>query len=75
MVEEKQRLKWQRGPRTDSEYPFGVLDPDLKAYFRNVEERIRDWEGVPSAGEEREGLQISLSFMTIVDRGQTGSCS
>ena len=39
----------------DAEYPFGELDPDLKAYFRNVEEQIRDWEGVSSVGEEREG--------------------
>ena len=39
-------MAWQRGPRTESEFPFGVLDPDLKAYFRNVEEQIRDWEGV-----------------------------
>lgn len=46
---------WTRGPREESEYPFGVLDPDVKAYFRNVEEQIKDWEGVGSVGEEREG--------------------
>jgi len=48
---------WTRLDRTDSEFPFGVLDPDVKAYFRNVEEQIKDWEGVAvgDGGEEREG--------------------
>ena len=27
----------------------------MKAYFRNVEDQIKDWEGVNSVGEEREG--------------------
>jgi len=58
--EEEHTLEWQRAPRTDSEYPFGVLDPDSKAYFRNVEDRIRDWEGALSTGEGREGLHDSL---------------
>lgn len=52
---------WTRLDRTDSEFPFGVLDPDVKAYFRNVEEQIKDWEGteVGGGGEEREGEWIS----------------
>lgn len=53
--EENGVADWTRGPREESEYPFGVLDPDVKAYFRNVEEQIKDWEGVGSVGEEREG--------------------
>nr|XP_018267234.1 uncharacterized protein I303_01219 [Kwoniella dejecticola CBS 10117]OBR89392.1 hypothetical protein I303_01219 [Kwoniella dejecticola CBS 10117] len=53
--------EWHRGPRVDSEFPFGVLDPDVKAYFRNVEEQIKDWEGVSSAGEEREDRQLFLT--------------
>ncbi|WVW82368.1 hypothetical protein I302_104375 [Kwoniella bestiolae CBS 10118] len=52
---------WSRGSRVDSEFPFGVLDPDVKAYFRNVEEQIKDWEGVSSAGEEREDRQLFLT--------------
>lgn len=48
-------LEWQRTPQVDSDYPFGVLDPDLKAYFKIVEDQIRDWEGTSSLGEEREG--------------------
>ena len=54
-VQHEQALEWERGPRIDSEYPFGVLDPNLKGYFRNIEDTIRDWEGAPSSGEEREG--------------------
>jgi nucleolar protein 9 len=48
---------WTRLDRSDSEFPFGVLDPDVKAYFRNVEEQVRAWEGrgVDGDGEEREG--------------------
>lgn len=46
---------WARGARTDAEIPFGVLDPDTKAYFRTVDDQIKDWEGVSSVGEEREG--------------------
>lgn len=53
--EEEGVADWTRGPRHDSEFPFGVLDPDVKAYFRNVEDQIKDWEGVGSVGEEREG--------------------
>lgn len=53
--EENGVADWTRGPRYESEFPFGVLDPDVKAYFRNVEEQVKDWEGVGSVGEEREG--------------------
>ena len=52
--QEEQQLEWSRDLR-EAEFPFGVLDPDVKAYFRNVDEQIRDWEGVSSTGEEREG--------------------
>lgn len=54
---EEGSANWTRLDRTDSEFPFGVLDPDVKAYFRNVEEQIKDWEGteVSGGGEEREG--------------------
>jgi len=53
-VDDAQVLEWSRNQR-DAEYPWGELDPDLKAYFRNVDDQIRDWEGVSSAGEDREG--------------------
>lgn len=53
--EEADQTQWIRGPRMESEFPFGVLDPDVKAYFKSIEEQIKDWEGVSSAGEEREG--------------------
>lgn len=48
----------QYGPRPvveDPAFPFGELDPDVKAYFRNVEDQIKDWDGTSSVGEEREG--------------------
>ncbi|WRT64203.1 uncharacterized protein IL334_001132 [Kwoniella shivajii] len=58
---EEGAANWTRGDRTDSEFPFGVLDPDVKAYFRNVEEQIKDWEGIDTAGEEREDRQLFLT--------------
>ena len=45
----------------DSVFPFGVLDPDLKAYFRNVENQIKDWEGSLSSGEDREGISTTIT--------------
>lgn len=43
----------------DPEFPFGVLDSDVKAYFRNLEDQIKDWEGAGAAGEEREGELVN----------------
>ncbi|BEI91465.1 uncharacterized protein CcaverHIS019_0402850 [Cutaneotrichosporon cavernicola] len=68
-VEEDGAADWTRGPRHESEYPFGVLDPDVKAYFRNVEDQIKDWEGVGSVGEEREDRQLFLSSVLSELRG------
>ncbi|EIW72780.1 hypothetical protein TREMEDRAFT_67052 [Tremella mesenterica DSM 1558] len=48
-------------PDINPDYPFGQLDPDLKAYFRTVEDQIKDWEGISSSGEEREDRQTFLS--------------
>lgn len=50
---------WARVPPVDPDFPFGILDPDVQAYFRNVEDQIRDWEGTSSTGEEREGESSS----------------
>lgn len=62
-VEDEQVLEWSRAQVAqvpDADAPFGILDPDLKAYFRNVDDQIRDWEGVSSVGEEREGLSVPV---------------
>lgn len=67
-VEDEQVLAWSRNLQ-DAEYPFGVLDPDLKAYFRNVDDQIRDWEGVASTGEEREGESRPETMATMTRRG------
>lgn len=63
--EENGIAQWNRGPKADQEFPFGIVDPDLKAYFKGVEEQIRDWEGTSSIGEEREG-----EFSAIFSRGR-----
>ena len=52
---------WGRVYGLNEEFPFGELDPDLKGYFRTVEDQIKDWEGTSSAGEQREGALL-VSF-------------
>jgi nucleolar protein 9 len=37
----------------DIDAPFGLVDPDVKAYFRNVDTQMRDWaEHAPDAPED-----------------------
>ncbi|KAK4689724.1 nucleolar protein 9, partial [Tremellales sp. Uapishka_1] len=67
--EAEQTLEWSRTPVYDPDFPFGTLDPDIKAYFRDVEDRIKDWEGVSSIGEEREDRQLFLSSVLTELRG------
>ncbi|WOO85269.1 Nucleolar protein 9 [Vanrija pseudolonga] len=72
-VQEDGAADWTRGPRHESEFPFGPLDPDVKAYFRNVEEQVKDWEGAgvgeENAGEEREDRQLFLTSVLNELRG------
>ena len=42
--------------RPSSSAPFGPLDPDVKAYFRTVDDQLRDWqEGRLNAFDADEG--------------------
>lgn len=54
--EQGEQQPWGRQYGLNEEFPFGQLDPDLKGYFRTVEDQIKDWEGTTSAGEQREGV-------------------
>lgn len=69
---------WMRNPSTESskgaeelEAPFGYLDADVKAYFRTVDLRLREWqdgtvqdlpEGVDTNEGESHPTEISISF-------------
>ena len=45
----------QGGHEVDPAAPFGFVDPDVKAYFRSVDERLREWEGLGlGLGEDAE---------------------
>lgn len=45
----------QGGNEVDPAAPFGFVDPDVKAYFRSVDERLREWEGLGlGLGEDEE---------------------
>lgn len=37
-------------PNADIEAPFGYVDADVKAYFRTVDSKLREWQA--GAGEE-----------------------
>lgn len=35
--------------------PFGYVDPDVKAYFRTVDDKLREWQEVRELGQADEG--------------------
>lgn len=54
------------GGAFDPAAPFGFVDPDIKAYFRTVDERLREWESIGLApGEEGETeLEDRVNFLS-----------
>lgn len=50
----------------DPAAPFGFVDPDIKAYFRTVDERLKEWEAIGLApGEEGETeLEDRTNFLS-----------
>ena len=60
-------------PRTDSkqlnpEAPFGYVDPELKAYFRTVDDQLKEWQqnGDHAEGEEDVDPNESASYFIFV---------
>lgn len=39
-----------RESEVNSDAPFGYVDPDVKAYFRTVDEKLREWQDVREEG-------------------------
>ena len=39
----------------DSDWPFGYVDPDVKAYFRTVDTKLREWQELDASVEVDEG--------------------
>lgn len=48
----------------ESDAPFGLLDADVKAYFRTVDVQIRDWQG--AAVEDDVDPNESVYFPAIL---------
>ncbi|EJU06458.1 ARM repeat-containing protein [Dacryopinax primogenitus] len=49
----------QAGPshvEEDLNYPFGILDPDVKAYFRNVDDKLKSWNSGLDDEADEAGL-------------------
>ena len=60
-------------PRSDSkqlnpEAPFGYVDPELKAYFRTVDDQLKEWQqnGDHAEGEEDVDPNESASYFIFV---------
>lgn len=62
------------------EAPFGYVDPDVKAYFRTVDEKLREWQenrGHDKGGREaedvdpNEGASMAYSMQSC---GSTDLC-
>ncbi|KAJ9097350.1 hypothetical protein QFC19_006818 [Naganishia cerealis] len=49
----------------DPAAPFGFVDPDIKAYFRSVDERLREWEalGISQGDDSESELEDRTSFL------------
>ncbi|KAJ9125324.1 hypothetical protein QFC22_000281 [Naganishia vaughanmartiniae] len=53
----------------DPAAPFGFVDPDIKAYFRSVDERLREWEALGLAqGEDTESELEDQDCALIMER-------
>jgi nucleolar protein 9 len=58
-------------PRTDSkqlnpEAPFGFVDPELKAYFRTVDDQLKEWQQNRDHAEEEEDIDPNESASCFV---------
>lgn len=51
-----------------SDNPFGVVDPDLKAYIRSVDSQLKEWQEdsgfVDGEDDPREGTSALLALFT-----------
>ncbi len=57
----------------DPSAPFGYVDPDIKAYFRSVDEKLREWEDMglaPGEGGESE-LEGAATGVAVLQRRGT----
>jgi nucleolar protein 9 len=57
-------------PEGNIEAPFGLVDADVKAYFRTVDVQIREWQETSKEENEdadevdpNEGIYLSISSM------------
>lgn len=53
----RQRSNAEEEPEVNPEAPFGLVNPDVKAYFKTVDEKLREWQELrdDGYGNEEEG--------------------
>lgn len=42
----------------NTETPFGCVDPDVKAYFRTVDEKLKEWQDIRPNDEDGESEDV-----------------
>jgi len=63
------------------EAPFGYVDPELKAYFRTVDDQLKEWQqnwGDATEGEEDMDPNESASWLSLFPHSSvrlTGRCA
>jgi len=56
-VEEPEQVNDEGGPSRAPDAPFGLVDPDVKAYFRTVDDQLKEWQD--DRGDVDDGAELN----------------
>ncbi|KAG8838019.1 Nucleolar protein 9 [Serendipita sp. 411] len=63
---------------SDPDAPFGLCDPDIKAYFRSVENQLKEWQDLgvekENVSEEDSNLERRMFFSAALTEMQGKEC-
>jgi len=62
--------------QVNSEAPFGYVDPEMKAYFRTVEDRLKEWQqdwGDAEAVEDIDSNKSTQTLFSLLHSSSAGS--
>ncbi len=64
----RQRNNAEEDPEVNPEAPFGFVNPDVKAYFKTVDEKLREWQEVrdDGYGDEEDGEDVNEGAREIL---------
>jgi len=67
--EEEYQETFDHGQQTEElslDAPFGALDPDIKAYFRTVDDQLKEWQ--------EEGINTDVDVEVDANEGEQVCC-